>query len=121
MNYVKEQSKLKDRVREIVLVCIEEVTSQGWGNIQIEQGEAANILAEGGFIDSLGLTSLLVAIEQDIETELGFTINLSSTITEVTLSNTNPLATVGTLTDYIVNCILDGYGTQVPGYVCGGV
>ncbi|HLO88499.1 MAG TPA: hypothetical protein VK203_26315 [Nostocaceae cyanobacterium] len=102
---MKERTELHDKVREIVLACIEEVTAQGWGRIQIEQGEAANILAGGGFIDSLGLTSLLVAIEQDIEAELGFTINLTSTITEITLSSTNPLATVGTLTDYIVNCI----------------
>ena len=102
---MKERSELHDNVREVVLACIEEVTAQGWGRIQIEQGESANILAGGGFIDSLGLTSLLVAIEQDIEAELGFVINLTSAITEITLSSANPLATVGTLTNYIVNCI----------------
>ncbi|MBE9142474.1 acyl carrier protein [Planktothrix mougeotii] len=102
---MKERSELHDNVQKIVLACIEEVIAQGWGRIQIEQGEAANILAGGGFIDSLGLTSLLVAIEQDIEAELGFTINLTSTITEITPSSTHPLATVGTLTNYIVNHI----------------
>jgi len=114
MNYMKERSQLHDNVQEIILACIEEITAQGWGRIQIEQGEAANILAGGGFIDSLGLTSLLVALEQDIEAELGLTINLTSTITEITPSSTNPLATVGTLTNYIVNCIHNPT-------VCGGL
>ncbi|MBD2412246.1 hypothetical protein FACHB389_33790 [Nostoc calcicola FACHB-389] len=109
-----EQADLKEAVEEIILACIEEVTAQGWGRIQIEQGEAANILAGGGFIDSLGLTSLLVTIEQDIEAELGITINLTSTITEITLTSTNPLATVGTLRDYVANCINNAT-------VCGGI
>ncbi|ALF52092.1 hypothetical protein ACX27_03280 [Nostoc piscinale CENA21] len=109
-----ERADLRETVQEIVLACIEEVTAQGWGRIQIEQGEAANILAGGGFIDSLGLTSLLVTIEQDIEAELGITLNLTRKITEITLSSTNPLATVGTLTDYITNCINNAT-------VCGGI
>lgn len=116
MNYMKQQSNINDHVRDTVLSCIKEVTAQGWGHIQIEQGEAANILAEGGFIDSLGLTSLLVAIEQDIETELGFTINLSNTITEITLSSTSPLATVDTLTNYIVSCIHNANAEVSNGY-----
>ena len=111
---MQERSDLNEAVREIVLGCIQEVTAQGWGRIQIEQGDAANILAGGGFIDSLGLTSLLVTIEQDLEAELGFTINLTNTITEITPSSSNPLATVGTLTDYIVNFI--NHAT-----VCGSV
>ena len=111
---MSEPSKINETVQGIVLDCIKEVTTQGWGRIQIEQGAAANILAGGGYIDSLGLTSLLIAIEQDIEAELGFTINLTSTITEITPSSTNPLATVGSLTDYIVDCIHSAT-------VCGGV
>ncbi|MBD2202774.1 acyl carrier protein [Calothrix sp. FACHB-1219] len=111
---MQERADLKEAVQEIVLACIAEVTAQGWGRIQIEQGQAANILAGGGFIDSLGLTSLLVTIEQDVEVELGITINLTNTITEITPSSTNPLATVGTLTNYIVNCINNAT-------VCGGV
>ena len=111
---MKEQAELRQSIKGIVLGSIEEVTAQGLSRIQVELGEAANILAGGGFIDSLGLTSLFVTIEQDIEEELGFTIDLTSKIAPATGGNTNPLATVGTLTDYILNCLVDTT-------VCGGV
>ena len=45
---MSEPSKINETVQGIVLDCIQEVTTQGWGRIQIEQGAAANILAGGG-------------------------------------------------------------------------
>jgi acyl carrier protein len=100
---MKQQAEFEQAVRGIVFTCIQEATAQGWGQIQVEQGDKANILAGGGFIDSLGLTSLLVTIEQDIEAELGLTVDLSSSITFVMEKGANPLATVGTLIEYIVD------------------
>ena len=104
---MKQQAEFAPTLRTIVFTCIEEANTQGWGHIQIEEGESANILAGGGFIDSLGLTSLLVTIEQDIEAELGLTLNLSSGITSVMGNGKNPLATVGTLIEYILHQLND--------------
>jgi len=51
-----------------------------------------------GFLDSLGLVTLMVAVEQAIEDELGVSVSLAD---ERALSQrTSPYRTVGTLADY---------------------
>lgn len=53
-----------------------------------------------GQVDSLGLVNLIVALEQQVETELGISITLAS---ERTMSQRNsPFRTLATLRDFTV-------------------
>lgn len=61
---MSEPSKINETVQGIVLDCIQEVTTQGWGRIQIEQGAAANILAGGGYIDSFRINHFYIRLHR---------------------------------------------------------
>ena len=63
--------------------------------------EDTPILGKGSSLDSLGLVTLLVNIEQKIED----TMNINITIADekaMSLKN-SPFRTIGTLTDFIIN------------------
>jgi acyl carrier protein len=56
------------------------------------------LFGRGGFLDSMGLVTLVVAVEQAIEDELGVSVSLAD---ERALSQrTSPYRTVGTLAEY---------------------
>jgi len=56
-----------------------------------------------GFLDSMGLVTLVVAVEQAIEDELGVSVSLAD---ERALSQrTSPYRTVGALADYADNLV----------------
>ena len=98
---------IRQTVADIVTACITETNTNGWSQIALEEGDAASILAGAPRIDSFGLVSLLVMIEQDMDSQLGCTSNLSTGIAAAT-GEINPLATMGTLIAYILQQ-LDAY------------
>lgn len=56
------------------------------------------LFGRDGFLDSMGLVTIVVAVEQAIEDELGVSVSLAD---ERALSQrTSPYRTVGTLADY---------------------
>lgn len=96
-----KSSALRDSIYEVVSACVAEANSQGLSRIPLDKGNAANILSGGRYIDSLGLVSLLIMIEQDLEDELGITLKLSRTVAQAATNGEHSLATVGTLIDHI--------------------
>ena len=69
--------------------------------IDVERGRDAPLYGGDGVLDSLGLVSFVVAVEQAIESELGITLTLAD---EKAMSQKHsPFQTVGTLADYVEN------------------
>jgi D-alanine--poly(phosphoribitol) ligase subunit 2 len=101
-------------IRTIVFACIEEANASGFSRIPIEQAEAAPILAVGGLIDSFGLVSLLVAIEQDLTADLDIVINLAQQMSADLRKGENPLATVGSFLTYIVQQVQKSAAVHMP-------
>lgn len=94
-------SARRDSIYGVVSTCVAEANSQGLSRIPLDKGDAANILSGGRYIDSLGVVSLLIMIEQDLEDELGVTLEVGTTVAQAATNGENPLATVGTLIDHI--------------------
>jgi D-alanine--poly(phosphoribitol) ligase subunit 2 len=91
---------MKKKIIDIILHEVSELNEQLDHKVAIENGENAGLYGLTGVLDSLGLVTLIVAIEQAIEDELGLVISLAD---ERAMSQKNsPFRTIGTLADYIV-------------------
>lgn len=91
---------MKQKIIDIILHEVSELNEQLDQKVAIENGENAGLYGLTGVLDSLGLVTLIVAIEQAVEDELGLVISLAD---ERAMSQKNsPFRTIGTLADYIV-------------------
>ena len=92
-----------EQIFQIVREAIEEFNAIYKQNIPIELGEEAPLYGGSGVLDSLGLVSLIVMIEQSIEDELGVPVILAD---EKAMSQKNsPFLNVHLLVVYIVGII----------------
>ncbi|AJQ26093.1 hypothetical protein [Pelosinus fermentans] len=91
---------MEQKIIGIILHEVSELNEQLDHKVAIENGENAGLYGLTGVLDSLGLVTLIVAVEQAIEDELGLAISLAD---ERAMSQKNsPFRTIGTLADYIV-------------------
>lgn len=91
---------MKQKIIDIILHEVSELNEQLDQKVAIENGKNAGLYGLTGVLDSLGLVTLIVAVEQAIEDELGLAISLAD---ERAMSQKNsPFRTIGTLADYIV-------------------
>jgi len=91
---------MKQKIIDIILHEVSELNEQLDNKVAIENGENAGLYGLTGVLDSLGLVTLIVAVEQGIEDELGLVVSLAD---ERAMSQKNsPFRTIGTLADYIV-------------------
>jgi D-alanine--poly(phosphoribitol) ligase subunit 2 len=90
---------MRERISNIVFSVIEEFNTTYEQNIPAGLGEETPLFGKDGVIDSLGLVSLIVMIEQAIEDELGVSLILAD---EKAMSQkTSPFLKVSLLVDYI--------------------
>lgn len=90
---------MRQQISNIVYKTIEEFNLTYNQNIPFELREDASLFGKDGILDSLGLVSLIVMIEQAIEDELGVSLILAD---ERAMSQkTSPFLKVGLLIDYI--------------------
>ena len=88
---------MEDKVVKIIHESVLEVTDQ-FKNIQ-ELNDNTELFGKSGVLDSLGLVTLLVTIEQEVEDGFDKSITLAD---EKAMSQKNsPFKTVGTLTTYV--------------------
>jgi acyl carrier protein len=74
--------------------------------IAVERGRDAPLYGRDGVLDSLGLVSFVVAVEQAIGGELGLTLTLAD---EKAMSQKHsPFRTIGALADYVENSMKRG-------------
>jgi len=89
-----------ERIREAVFRAIDEVNQQLSKEQQIGKSVDTVLFGNSGNLESLGLISLLVAVEEEIEKEFHVTINLA--VDESAMSEeASPLSTIATLLSHI--------------------
>ena len=95
----------KQNVIPIVSSVVVEFNENLERKIPVERGLDAPLYGREGGLDSLGFVSFVVAVEQAIDDELGFSVTLAD---KKAMSQRNsPFRTIGTLVDYIVKLIPD--------------
>lgn len=97
---------MKDKILELVLGAVEALNKSLTQKLKIEDGEKCTLYGGDGMLDSLSLVSLIVSIEEQIESRLGVSLILAD---EKAMSQKrSPFSTVSTLTDYIDSLIKSG-------------
>lgn len=74
-------------------------------NVQGEMNEETGIYGSSGRLDSMGLVSLLVAVEQAVEDE--FDIEIAIANARAMSQKNSPFKTVGSLADYVTELVKD--------------
>jgi acyl carrier protein len=95
--------QIEEKILKIIINVIEEINEDQDVKVPIEQGSKAPLFGKDGVLDSLALVSLVVAVEQEIEDELGISISLAD---EKAISQVkSPFKTIGSLSMYAKSLI----------------
>jgi acyl carrier protein len=91
---------MKNQIVKIILTVIEHENAMRDTPIDCSQGEGTSLYGAGGQLDSMGLVSLIVGVEQELEIELNLRLTLVSDI--AMSARRSPFATIGSFADYIL-------------------
>ena len=87
------------KIIKLIFYTIDEINSQLSNKQQLKKSTKTVLFGKDGKLDSLGLVTLLVIIEQNIEDEFDVSITIAD---EKAMSQKrSPFRTIGTLADYI--------------------
>jgi len=92
-----------ESIKKIVYNAIDTINDELPKNQIIKKNLDFTLYGSQDSLDSLGLVNLVVMIEQKIEDEMGFPINLTDD--KAMSQKTSPFRTVGTLVDYITSSV----------------
>ena len=96
---------MKQKILDLILQVANEFNDQLENKITLEKGRDAPLYGKNGVLDSRGLVSFIIAIEQLIQDAFEVTVALAD---ERALSQQNsPFKTIGSLADYIEKLIED--------------
>lgn len=87
-----------ETIRRIVLDCCREHNDVSDRLIDLSQEDAAPLFGAGAALDSIALVSLILAVEQGIEAELGILVTLADA--RAASQERSPFRTVGALVSY---------------------
>jgi len=91
---------MKNEVANIIHRVLLQFASKDQASLEIEASLDTELYGGSSLLDSLGLVTLIVAVEQEIEDRFEMEISLDN---EKAMSQKrSPFRTVGSLTDYIV-------------------
>ena len=86
-------------IENLIITSVKEINEQLPQEQQLGQSAKTVLFGKDGKLDSLGLVTLLVIIEQNIEDEFDVSITIAD---EKAMSQKrSPFRTIGTLADYI--------------------
>ena len=88
----------KDKIFYIIIRNLKDLQDS-----KVNLNEATALLGAEGILDSMGLVSLIVAVEQDVEDEFGKEITIADA--KAMSQKNSPFRTVGSLVDYIENLL----------------
>ena len=89
----------RKKIENLIITSVKEINEQLPQEQQLGQSSKIVLYGKDGKLDSLGLVSLLVIIEQNIEDEFDVSITIAD---EKAMSQKHsPFRTIGTLADYI--------------------
>ncbi len=112
MNALPKLNVERATIVEIILSSIQEVMRMrdGLGTQPASLDEATRLIGQEAILDSLGLVSLVVEVEQRLTDDLGLTLILAD---ERAMSQKrSPFRSIGALADYICDLIAE-QGLQV--------
>ena len=90
-------------IENLIITAVKEINEQLPQEQQLGQSTKTVLFGKDGKLDSLGLVTLLVIIEQNIEDELDVSITIAD---ERAMSQKrSPFRTIGTLANYIDSII----------------
>lgn len=96
----------RNTVMELVLVGLRDVLAQSDQPTPDPLGAETILIGKGSILDSLGLVTLIVDLEQKLEDDHGISVTL---VNDRAMSQKNsPFRTVQTLTDYIYGLVSEG-------------
>lgn len=94
----------REIISKLVFDCINQYQEELDNKIDMSEGEQTRLFGGNGQLDSLALVSLIVNIEETIETELGVSLILAD---EKAMSRrTSPFSRISNLIDYIEELII---------------
>lgn len=94
---------MNPQIEEIVSRCMRDMAERYSLNLNGGISRDTLLFGESGLLDSVGLVSLIVAIEQEIENDLGVSIVLAD---ERAMSQKNsPFRSIGALADYAATLV----------------
>src|SRR5262245_35530232 len=89
----------RDRIRETIYASIDELNQTLPADRRLDKAPGTALFGTEGKLDSMGLVTLIVSIEQRVADDLGVAITLAD---EKAMSQRNsPFRSVEALTDYI--------------------
>ncbi|WP_208866263.1 hypothetical protein [Paraburkholderia lacunae] len=89
---------MRSQIIDIIRAALENESAMHSEPISLADGEATALYGRNGQLDSMGLVSVVVDVEQGIERELGVRITLVSD--GAMSARRSPFATIGSLADY---------------------
>lgn len=92
---------MRNQVVDVISFVIEQENALRDHPIDYSAGETTQLYGPAGALDSLGLVSLIVGVEQELEARLGLRLTLVSD--SAMSSRRSPFATIGSFADYIVS------------------
>ncbi len=96
----------RTEIAALVLSSLQDVLSQRGGSPTEPMGESTHLIGSGGVLDSLGLVTLIVDLEQKLADEYGLPLTLAD---ERAMSQTNsPFRTIRALADHIRLLVEEG-------------
>ena len=91
--------KNRKTIENLIINAVKEINKQLSQEQQLGQSTKTVLFGKDGKLDSLGLVTLLIIIEQNIEDEFDVSITIAD---EKAMSQKrSPFKTIGTLADYI--------------------
>lgn len=101
---------MEQKILDLIFQIANEFNEQLENKIDIHQGREAHLYGRNGVLDSLGLVSFVMAVEQSVESEFSVAVTLAD---EKALSQQNsPFQTIGSLADYIKKLIEEASRTS---------
>ncbi len=98
-----------EKITEAVFRAVDEVNLQLVEQPKIEKSSDTALLGPSSNLGSLGLISLLVAIEQQVQNEFGVALNLAEDMLSNQVDNGAedgaPLQNISTLVGYLAQCL----------------
>lgn len=105
---------MTDRIRQIVLARCLEHNGLSERKVDVARGDEAPLFGIDGVLTSLELVSLIVAVEQEIEDQLGVMVTLADA--KAASQRSSPFRTVGALVEYAAGRVAEEAGMEAGGH-----
>jgi acyl carrier protein len=98
---------MSENLIPLIISTVHEISSEQEFEVPDDVSGDTRLFGQNGLLDSLGLVSLVVAVEQAIEDKYGISVSLAD---EKAMSQKNsPYRTIGSLADYASQLIQEGH------------